>query len=82
MYAWVVAMLRCPASEASTRTLTPLLAKVVMNVLLQEWLLAPSMPACRYSQWKFWQSVLPLKPSRFCVRNSGSSGSRRLSVLQ
>jgi hypothetical protein len=36
---------RCPAKLINTRTLTPLLARLVMKVRLPEWLLAPSMPA-------------------------------------
>jgi hypothetical protein len=45
MYLWVVAMLLCPARLANTRTVTPLLASRVINVLRPEWLEAPSMPA-------------------------------------
>lgn len=37
MYLCVTAMLRCPASSASTLTFTPLWARVVINVLRPEW---------------------------------------------
>ena len=40
IYLCVVAMLRCPAKLASTRTPTPLLANVVINERLLTWLKA------------------------------------------
>jgi hypothetical protein len=47
MYFCVTAIDLCPARLANTRTLMPLLARLVMNVLRPEWLLAPEMPAAR-----------------------------------
>jgi hypothetical protein len=41
MYACVVEMFRCPASDIRTRTPTPLFARFVMNERRPEWLLAP-----------------------------------------
>jgi len=44
-------MLLCDANSAITRTLTPLVASLVMNVRLPLWLLASTIPTRSYKRF-------------------------------
>ena len=51
MYSFVTLMLECPTASAITRTLTPLVESLVMNVRLPLWLLAPTIPTRSYKRF-------------------------------
>jgi hypothetical protein len=74
MYRCVVAMLLCPASSASTRTPTPLLAKRVINVRLPLCELASRKLHVLYMLSSSWHIVLALKKLPFWLQNSAADG--------
>ena len=67
MYLCVVAIDECPTASAITRTLTPLVASLVMNVLLPLCEVAPTIPTLSYKRLISVVSAFILNRLPFCV---------------